>query len=83
MWYSRAWVRTKGFAKEEEMGGKTVMQGTLVAPKGWPILTAMVNNALKTGILLKDTANTAISAHGMCHLLKSQPTHGCDVRRHT
>lgn len=35
MWYSRAWVRTKGFAKEEQMGGKTVMMGTLVAPRGY------------------------------------------------
>jgi len=63
LYYSRAWVRAKGFSKEEEKG-ECLFEGTLVAPRGWPMLGAMLNNAVKAGQPVKDTANTAISTHG-------------------
>ena len=63
--YSRTYVRARGFAAEEAAGGKQLFSGTLVAPRGWPMLAALVRNAASgTGMILKDTANTALSLHG-------------------
>jgi carotenoid cleavage dioxygenase-like enzyme len=63
--YSRTYVRARGFAAEEAAGGKQLFSGTLVAPRGWPMLAALVRNAASgTGMVLKDTANTALSLHG-------------------
>ena len=63
IWYSRAWVRTAGFAMEEARN-KTLFEGMMHAPRGWPVLTAMLGNTIRTGQAVKDTANTAISYHG-------------------
>ena len=63
--YSRSYVRAKGFSAEALQGGKQLFSGTLVAPRGWPMLAALTNNALSGGGLIqKDTANTALSWHG-------------------
>lgn len=62
--YSRTWIRSAGFAKEEAAGGQQLFRGTLVAPRGYPMLAHLVSNAFKTrGQVQKDTVNTALSNH--------------------
>lgn len=65
--YSRAYVRTRGFAAEAAAGGQQRFAGTLVAPRGWPMLGALARNVLGGGVpglAVKDTCNTALRAHG-------------------
>jgi carotenoid cleavage dioxygenase-like enzyme len=61
--FSSAWVRTAGFQKEEAAGGD-LFQGTLgAAPRGWPVLAAVINNFVRGKQAVKDTCNTAVSYH--------------------
>lgn len=57
--YSRAWLRTAGFAKEEA-AGQRLFDGSLVAPYGVKLLTGLALNALRAAQPQKDTANTAL-----------------------
>ena len=61
--YRRTWVRAAGFAKEEAQN-RTLFEGMMCAPRGWPVLRAMLLNYLRFGQAVKDTANTALSFHG-------------------
>ena len=61
-WYGRAWVRAAGFSMEEARN-RTLFDGVMCAPRGWPVLAAMFGNLLRTGQAIKDTANTALSFH--------------------
>ena len=57
--YSRAWLRTEGFAKEADAGRK-LFEGTLVAPHGYRLLANLAKNAVTARQPQKDTANTAL-----------------------
>ena len=63
LWYSRAWVRAAGFAKEEK-AGQILFVGMMCAPQGWPVLKSLANNLIRAGQPVKDTVNTALSCHG-------------------
>jgi carotenoid cleavage dioxygenase-like enzyme len=72
--YSRTWVRTQGFVKEAE-SGKRLFDGSLVAPRGLPLLTGLVANGLRAGQPQKDTANTGllpVGSDGRCLALMEQ-----------
>ena len=56
--YSRAWLRTSGFAKEEA-AGERLFDGSLVAPFGIKLLAGLARNAFRAAQPQKDTANTA------------------------
>lgn len=62
-YFSSAWVRTAGFLKEEA-AGEDLFQGTIgQAPRGWPVLAAVVNNFVRGGQAVKDSCNTAVTYH--------------------
>ena len=62
-YFSSAWVRTAGYEKEEA-AGEDLFQGTIgQAPRGWPVLTAVVNNIIRGGQAVKDSCNTAVTYH--------------------
>jgi len=72
--HSRSWVRSEGFSKEAA-AGKRLFDGTLVAPRGWPLLWALVCNGLRAGQAQKDTVNTGLlplGADGRCLALMEQ-----------
>ena len=74
--YSRTWVRAAGFAKEEAQDGargRTLFEGMMSAPRGWPVLRAMLLNYVRFGQAVKDTANTALSYHGGARPLLAAP----------
>jgi len=56
--FSRTYLRTSGFAKEEA-AGRRLFDGSLVAPRGWPLLWGLLCNAVRASQPQKDTANTA------------------------
>ena len=58
MW-SRSWLRTSGFAKEEA-AGERLFDGSLVAPFGYKLLAGLAANAFRAAQPQKDTANTAL-----------------------
>lgn len=57
--YSRSWVRTDGFRKERE-AGRRLFDGSLVAPRGLPLLLGLLLNGLRAFQPQKDTANTGL-----------------------
>ena len=57
--YSRAWVRTEAF-KKEEAAGRRLFDGSLVAPKGLGVLWALFLNTVRALQPQKDTANTGL-----------------------
>ena len=57
--YSRSWVRTSGFEKERA-AGKRLFDGSLVAPRGLPLLWGLVANGFRALQPQKDTANTGL-----------------------
>jgi len=61
--YSRTWLRTEPFAKEEAAGRK-LFEGTLVAPYGLRLLVNLAKNLASARQPQKDTANTALLAVG-------------------
>ena len=71
--FSRTFLRTQGFAKEEA-AGKALFDGTLVAPDGAKLLVALAKNALVAAQPQKDTANTAFLRldNGRCFALMEQ-----------
>ena len=56
--YSRTYLRTCGFSKEEA-AGEGLFLGSLVAPDGFRLLWALFKNSLRAAQPQKDTANTA------------------------
>lgn len=65
--YARRWVRTDGRRRERARGEppSAFFKGTLgVAPGGLRMLLHLAANALAFGRAVKDTANTALRAHG-------------------
>ncbi len=66
--YSRTWLRTSGFSKEEAAGAR-LFDGSLVAPYGLRLLTGMARNAFRASQPVKDTANTAFVSLGNRRLL--------------
>lgn len=56
--YSRTYLRTCGFSKEE-VAGEGLFLGSLVAPDGYRLLWALFKNAVRAAQPQKDTANTA------------------------
>jgi carotenoid cleavage dioxygenase-like enzyme len=56
--YSRTYLRTCGFSKEEA-AGEGLFLGSLVAPDGYRLLWALFKNAVRAAQPQKDTANTA------------------------
>ena len=74
--YSRTWVRTAGFAKEEAAQTRTLFEGMMCAPRGWPVLRAMLLNYVRFGQAVKDTANTALSFHGGARRPAAAASHG-------
>ena len=60
--YSRAWLRTAAFAKEEAAGSKQLFRGSLVAPFGFKLLVNLAKNLAAAAQPQKDTANTALVA---------------------
>ena len=72
--YSRTWVQTEGFSKEDA-AGRRLFDGSLVAPRGLPLLVGLVANGLRAMQPQKDTANTGllpIGADGRCLALMEQ-----------
>ena len=59
--YSRRWLRTEAFAKEEAVG-KELFDGSLVAPFGFKLLGNLAKNLVRAKQPQKDTANTALLA---------------------
>ena len=59
--YSRRWLRTEAFAKEEAVG-KELFDGSLVAPFGYKLLGNLAKNLVRAKQPQKDTANTALLA---------------------
>ena len=59
--YSRRWLRTEAFAKEEAAGGG-LFDGSLVAPFGYKLLGNLAKNLVRAKQPQKDTANTALLA---------------------
>ena len=59
--YSRRWLRTEAFAKEEAVG-KELFDGSLVAPFGYKLLGNLAKNLFRAKQPQKDTANTALLA---------------------
>jgi carotenoid cleavage dioxygenase-like enzyme len=59
--YSRRWLRTEAFAKEEAVG-KELFDGSLVAPFGFKLLANLGKNLVRAKQPQKDTANTALLA---------------------
>lgn len=57
--YSRTWVRTEGFQKEQ-VAGRRLFDGSLVAPRGLPLLLGLLLNGLRAFQPQKDTANTGL-----------------------
>ena len=57
--YSRSWVRTSGFEKERA-AGRRLFDGSLVAPRGLPLLWGLVANGFRALQPQKDTANTGL-----------------------
>ena len=57
--YSRSWVRTSGFEKERA-AGKRLFDGSLVAPRGLPLLWGLLANGVRALQPQKDTANTGL-----------------------
>jgi len=50
--------------QKEEAAGKDLFQGTIgLAPRGWPVLAAVVNNFVRGGQAVKDSCNTAVTYH--------------------
>lgn len=72
--YSRTWVKTDGFLKEAA-SGRRLFDGSLVAPRGLPLLAGLIANGLRAGQPQKDTANTGllpIGTDGRCLALMEQ-----------
>ena len=72
--YSRTWVRTSGFEKEKA-AGKRLFDGSLVAPRGLPLLWSLVANGIRALQPQKDTANTGLlplGSGGRCLALMEQ-----------
>jgi carotenoid cleavage dioxygenase-like enzyme len=72
--YSRTWVRTDGFSKEAA-AGKRLFDGSLVAPRGLPLLWGLLMNGLRALQPQKDTANTGLlplGSGGRCLALMEQ-----------
>ena len=57
--YSRSWVRTSGFEKERA-AGRRLFDGSLVAPRGLPLLWGLLANGVRALQPQKDTANTGL-----------------------
>ena len=57
--YSRTWVRSDGFQKESA-AGRRLFDGSLVAPRGLPLLWGLLMNGLRAFQPQKDTANTGL-----------------------
>ena len=57
--YTRTWLRTAGFTKEEA-AGRRLFDGSLVAPHGLRLLAGLARNAWRARQPQKDTANTAL-----------------------
>lgn len=72
--YSRAWLRTAAFAKEEAAGPGKLFDGSLVAPQGFKLLVNLAKNFANALQPQKDTANTALVAlaDGRCLGLMEQ-----------
>ena len=72
--YSRTWVKTQGYAKEVA-AGKRLFDGSLVAPRGLPLLWGLLVNGFRALQPQKDTANTGllpIGSDGRCLALMEQ-----------
>ena len=72
--YSRSWVRTSGFEKEQA-AGKRLFDGSLVAPRGLPLLWGLLMNGIRALQPQKDTANTGLlplGSGGRCLALMEQ-----------
>lgn len=72
--YSRTWVRTSGFEKESQ-AGRRLFDGSLVAPRGLPLLWGLLVNGLRARQPQKDTANTGLlplGGEGRCLALMEQ-----------
>ena len=72
--YSRTWVRTDGFTKEAA-AGRRLFDGSLVAPRGLPLLWGLLMNGLRAFQPQKDTANTGLlplGSGGRCLALMEQ-----------
>lgn len=61
--YSRTWVRTDGFNKESA-AGQRLFDGSLVAPRGLPLLWGLLVNGIRALQPQKDTANTGLMPLG-------------------
>lgn len=59
--YTRRWLRTEAFAKEEA-AGRGLFDGSLVAPFGFKLLGNLAKNLVRAKQPQKDTANTALLA---------------------
>ena len=71
--YSRAWVRTAAFEKEER-AQRPLFSGSLVAPFGLRLLGNLAKNAIRAFQPQKDTANTGLVrlSGGRCLALMEQ-----------
>ena len=60
--YSRTWVRTDGFQKEVA-AGRRLFDGSLVAPRGLPLLWGLLCNGLRAFQVGTATSTRTVPAH--------------------